>query len=170
MPNGTANIVERYIGVASKGQALDIACGKGRNTHFMAEHGFSVDAVDYSDYALSFLENRPDIHPIEADLDHYTIAPESYDLIVNCYYLERRLFPQIINGLKKGGVLIFETYIEADGEEYHQPSNPDFMLKRNELLKAFMDLDVIYYEEREDVNLRDEKVKVASLVAQMPLA
>ena len=44
--------------------------------------------------------------------------------------------------------------------------NPDYLLKKNELLNAFINLDVIYYEEVNGVNLRGEKNKTASLVAK----
>ena len=166
MPEHVSKIVKKYLPYANAGKALDIACGMGRNTHFLAENGFEVDAVDLSDYALSKIRSLPNINTVEADLDSYRIAENSYDLVVNCNYLDRNHFPRIKAGLKEGGLLIFETFIEAEGEEYHEPSNPDFVLKVNELLDAFGDLQVIYYEEREDVNLRDEKVKIASLVAK----
>ena len=166
MPEHVSQIVVKYLPHANVGKALDIACGTGRNTHYMAENGFEVDAVDLSDYALQKIRALPNINTIEADLDSYRIAENAYVLIVNCNYLDRNHFHQIKAGLKEGGLLIFETFIEADGEEYHQPSNPDFVLKPNELLDAFRELRVIYYEEHEDVNLRGEKVKIASLVAK----
>ncbi|MCJ7764534.1 MAG: tellurium resistance protein TehB, partial [Thiovulaceae bacterium] len=93
----------------------------------------------------------------------------AYDLIVNCNYLDRRHFPQIIEALKKGGLLIFETFIVAHGEVYHQPTNLDFVLRKNELLHTFIGLDIIYYEERDDINSHNEKVKIASLVARKKL-
>ncbi|MFQ5902685.1 MAG: class I SAM-dependent methyltransferase, partial [Candidatus Binatia bacterium] len=34
------------------GRALDIATGKGRNALFLAERGFSVEAIDISEVAL----------------------------------------------------------------------------------------------------------------------
>ena len=49
MPDGTSDILKENIHLAHKGKALDIACGMGRNTHFMADKGFDVDAVDISD-------------------------------------------------------------------------------------------------------------------------
>ena len=166
MPSGVAGIVTDYYGFARGDKALDIACGRGRNTHFLASHGFHVDAVDFSDYALSCVEDADNITKIECDLDTYVIDECSYDLIVNCYYLDRRLLPYIKAALKPGGVVIFETYIEAYGDDFHQPSNPDYVLRVNELLHAFIGLDIIYYEEREDLNLRGERVKIASLVAK----
>ncbi len=166
MPSGVAAIVEKYYGFAAGTKALDIACGRGRNTHFLASNGFHVDAVDFSDYALSCVDDDPNITKCDTDLDHYVIPEASYDLIVNCYYLDRRLFPYIKAGLRPGGVVIFETYIDAAGEGFHQPTNPDYVLRINELLHAFIGLDIIYYEEREELNLRGERVKIASLVAK----
>jgi predicted TPR repeat methyltransferase len=51
MPSEVSAIVVKYIAEANVGQAIDLACGTGRNTHFLADKGFFVDAVDISDYA-----------------------------------------------------------------------------------------------------------------------
>ena len=161
-----AKIVENFSSYATVGKALDIAAGAGRNTHYLAEKGFVVDAVDYSDVALSKIKDIATINKIEADLDTYLFDVNSYDLIVNCNYLDRRHFPLIKEALKEGGVLIFETFIMTTDEGYHQPSNLDFVLRTNELLHAFIGLDIVYYEERDDVNNNDEKVRIASLVAR----
>jgi len=161
-----AVIVERFISIANTGKALDIAAGVGRNTHYLAEKGFVVDAVDYSDVALSKIKDIATINKIEADLDTYIFDVNSYDFIVNCNYLDRRHFPLIKEALKEGGVLVFETFIMSSGEGYHQPSNLDFVLRTNELLHAFIGLDIVYYEERDDVNNLGEKVRIGSLVAR----
>jgi len=158
-------LLEKYIEFASVGDALDLACGIGRNTNFMAEKGFRVDAVDISDYALSCLEESDKINKIETDLDSYDLEVNKYDLIVNINYLNRRLFPQIKEGLKSGGLLVFETFIVAHGD-FDNPANPNYLLRVNELLHAFIGLDIIYYEEKDDINLRGEKTRVAALVAR----
>jgi tellurite methyltransferase len=167
MPGNVAAVVAEFAPEAPEGRALDIACGTGRHTRFLAKLGFKVDAVDYSDYALSQLPDDPRIYPEEADLDHYDIAPQRYTLIVNCNYLDRRLFPAIEAALLPGGVLIFETFLDAAGEPgYHQPSNPDFVLQCNELPRAFAALETLHYDERESENLRGEKVRVATFVGR----
>ncbi|MDD2789244.1 MAG: class I SAM-dependent methyltransferase [Sulfurimonas sp.] len=166
MPEGTSNILEKYLVNAVVGQALDIACGTGRNTHFLADKGFLVDAVDFSDYALSKVRKSSTINKIESDLDKYNITPKKYDLIVNINYLNRRLVSQMKDGLKEGGIIVFETFILAHGDYKHETMNLDYLLRKNELLHSFIGLDIIYYEERDDINLRGEKVKIASLVAK----
>ncbi|MEA3372794.1 MAG: methyltransferase domain-containing protein [Campylobacterota bacterium] len=166
MPGYVAPVVKNYLKYANVGRALDIACGTGRHTNYLAEHGYSVDAVDISDYALSQIPFSDKIRTIEADLDGYEIPKESYDLIINCNFLERNHFPMMIEALKPAGLLIFETFLEAEGEGFHQPSNPDFLLKHNELLHAFESLEIIHYEEHESVNHCNERVNIASLVAR----
>jgi len=158
-------IVQKYAPMAKRGRALDIACGQGRNTHHLLELGFEIDALDLSDYALSQVKDDPKIHKIEVDLDEYNLEKNKYDLIININYLNRRFFHQIKEALQEGGIVIFETFIIAHGD-FDNPQNPEYLLRRNELLHAFIGLDIIYYEERDDVNLRGEKTRVASLVAQ----
>jgi len=165
MRSNVEPLLEKYINNAKIGNALDLACGIGRNTHFIADMGFEVDAVDISDYALSCVKDLENINKIETDLDSYDLRVNKYDLIVNINYLSRRLFPQIKEALKSGGVLIFETFIVAHGD-FDNPANPEYLLRVNELLHAFIGLDIIYYEERDDINLRGEKTRVASLVAR----
>ncbi len=168
MPHETSDILKDNIHLVNKGRALDIACGMGRNTHFLAELGFVVDAVDLSDLALSKVKDIQAINKIEADLDTYELDAENYDLIIKINYLERNLFSQIIKALKSEGVFIYETFVEREGkgEGYHPSSNPAFLLKRNELPEAFGELEIISYAERDTTNLRGEKVRVASFVGR----
>ena len=165
MRKSVAPIIEQYIDEADGAQALDIACGTGRNTHYLVEKGFCVDAVDLSDYALSQIQERDEILKIEADLDSYTLEKERYDLIVNINYLNRRFFPQIKEALKEGGVVIFSTFIVAHGA-FENPKNPEYLLRKNELLHAFIGLDIIYYEEQDNFDVCGEKTRIASLVAR----
>ena len=166
MKHTVSPILEKYIKHSKVGNALDLACGTGRNTHFLEEQGFSVDAVDLSDYALSKIRESQKIRKIEVDLDEYDLEKNSYDLIVNCNYLNRRLMAQMIDSLKEGGLIIFETFIEAHEKPEQGSMNPDYLLKTNELLDVFSEIEIIFYEEKDGVNLRGEKNKTASLVAK----
>lgn len=166
MPQTVSPLVEKYIEHVNIGQAIDVACGTGRNTHYLADLGFLVDAIDISDYALDRVKESSTINKIDADLDKYNLTPNKYDLIVNVNYLNRRLVSQMKDALKSGGVVIFETFIVAHGDFNLPTTNLDYLLRKNELLHSFIGLDVIYYEEKIDVNLRGEKIKVASIVAK----
>lgn len=128
------------------GSALDIACGMGQNSLFLSQQGFTVDSVDISPIALSKFDH-PSIHKTQADFDTFRFEENRYDVIVNAYFLERRLFPYIIRGLKPGGVLFFETFLDTK----ESLSNPDHKLYSQELLHAFLSLDILLFEESEDI-------------------
>jgi len=164
-PMEPSGIVKEYFGLAPGRAALDIAAGSGRNALFLARHGFAVDAVDISDEALSLPAGRhPAVRSICADLDTFDIAPGRYDLILNVLFLSRRLFPQIIEGLRPGGLLIFETLLEPPGGHEGSGHCRDYFLRDNELLHSFLALHIWHYHE-EPSSGQDPVRRLASLVA-----
>lgn len=150
-------ILKDYVELASCGNALDIACGNGRNSIFLAKHGFIVDAVDISTIATKHLSgSNPNINVICQDIDDWIPPQNRYDIIVNIRFLDRRLFPMIKDGLKPGGVLIFESFIDEKREDY--------CLKKNELLEIFHSFHIEYYQEKKSDH-SDKFDQTASLVA-----
>jgi SAM-dependent methyltransferase len=167
-PTVPHDAVVNYHSLAQKGDALDIAAGNGRNSCFLAENGFNVDAVDISTKGLDLIKQQnPSINTIHADLDNYRISENSYDLILNINFLDRRLFPQIISGLKKTGLLIFQTFMDPRlTDAYLDPDKIDRYLSPNELLHAFIFLHVLFYEEKKVEFTNGEILKAAILVAK----
>jgi SAM-dependent methyltransferase len=150
----------RFAPLATTGRALDIAAGTGRNATYLAGKGFLVDALDISEVGLRKTVGRfENLRPVCVDLDTYDIARDTYDLIIDINYLQRRLFPQIIEGLKPGGVLIFETFVIGHPSGGQRPHCRDYLLRPNELLRAFLPLHIYYYRE-----IEEEQNHVASLV------
>ncbi len=168
MTKNVSHTIEKYIDQAKSGYALDIACGSGANSNFLHERGFEIDAVDTSSNTFTQIKKSPTINTIATDLNKYHITPNKYDLIVNINYLNRRLVSQMKDGLKSGGILIFESYMIAHGDFKIPTMDLDLLLRKNELLHSFIGLDVIYYEERIDTNDKGDRVKVASIVAKKP--
>ena len=135
-----------------KGRALDLAAGLGGNSLFLADQGFTVDALDISDVALDrFAGKHPGVTTSCTDLDQYNIPAEAYDLIVNIHFLNRRLFPLIVEGLKPSGLLIVETFLEGNPQQTDETTCRDYLLRPNELLHAFLRLHVLFYEEKENI-------------------
>jgi SAM-dependent methyltransferase len=152
-----SGIVRKYRHMASPGRALDIACGNGRNSIFLAQNGFAVDAVDISTVATDRLAGQhAGIRVLCEDLDTWEFPRNQYDLIVNIRFLDRGLFPQIHAGLKAGGLLIFESFVNGKIDKY--------CLKTNELLQVFGKFRIIYYEEKETEH-GERYDHMASLVA-----
>ena len=165
-PDEVSKIVDKYYSLAKIGTALDIAAGNGRNSTFLTSKGFKVDAVDFSDFALKLTEKKNrKIKVFDEDLDFYRLKTNTYDLIININFLQRRLFPQIQDALKKGGVLIFETFLEDKTKANDDSVKKDHYLNRNELLHSFLNMHVIFYEEKQVMAPIGELRDVASLIA-----
>ncbi|HXX33935.1 MAG TPA: methyltransferase domain-containing protein [Thermodesulfobacteriota bacterium] len=163
--------LKKYIHLLPRGKALDIATGEGRNAVFLAQNGFEVDAVDISEKGLRKARKLARLKGVEidtflVDLDQYQIEKDRYDLIANFYFLKRRLIPRIKKGLKKGGRVIFETYIlEHRMLGAGGPKQAKYFLKPNELLRLFRGFRILCYREgifRE----AGRKKAVASLLAE----
>jgi SAM-dependent methyltransferase len=164
-PTEVASVVKKFYHLASGKKALDIAAGNGRNAIFLSQKGFSVDAVDISEVGLTeFASRYPNINAICADLDQFEIATGRYDLILNVKFLSRRLFPYILEGLKPGGVVIFHTLLGSKSDQGTPEHCRDYLLRTNELLHAFLALQVIYYREAEDPEMKNLD-EMATLVA-----
>lgn len=171
LPKGPHSFLKNHVRLLPKGKVLDLAAGEGRNAIFLAEKGFDVDAVDISGVALKKARQWAKakgvrIRTVVADLDSYSIGEERYDVIANFYFLRRRLIPKIKKGLKKGGRVIFETYLlEQRSIGVAGPRNRRYFLRPNELLGWFRDFRVLVY--REGVFREGGRKKaVASLIAE----
>jgi tellurite methyltransferase len=163
--------LKRYIHLLPKGKALDMATGEGRNAVFLAQHGFEVDAVDISKKGLKKARKLAreigiKVNALLVDLDDYQIEKGRYDLIANFYFLKRRLIPRIGKGLKKGGKVIFETYLlEHRTLAAGGPKQAKYFLKPNELLRLFKNFRILFY--REGIFREGGRRKaVASLIAE----
>jgi tellurite methyltransferase len=163
--------LKRHIHLLPKGRALDIATGEGRNAVFLAQNGFEVDAVDISEKGLKKTQKLArqkgiKINTFLVDLDQYQIVKERYDLIAHFYFLKRRLIPRIRKGLKKGGKVIFETYLlEHRTFGTGGPKQAKYFLKPNEPLRLFRNFRIVFY--REGIFKEGGRRKaVASLIAE----
>jgi len=61
-------------------------------------------------------------------------APGRFDGIVVTNYLHRPLIAALLDALRPGGVLIYETFALGN-EKLGRPSNPEFLLRPHELLQ-----------------------------------
>ena len=152
-----------------RGRALDIACGKGRNTLYLAELGFEVAAMDISAVALDEARKRAGSKQLridwrQSDLDVVQLEEAAFDLVVNFNYLQRSLIRQIKRAVKIGGYVIYETYL-IDQKEIGHPKNSDYLLRHNELLEHFRDFRVLYYREGKFTEV-DEASYRAAILAQ----
>lgn len=141
--------VLRWAPLVGRGAAvLDVACGGGRHARFFAGLGHAVDAVDRDAAAVAALAGVSGVTALCADIENgpWPYAGRQFGGIVVTNYLHRPLFPVLIDALAPGGVLIYETFALGN-EAYGRPSNPDFLLRRGELLQAAAGLRVVAFED-----------------------
>ena len=161
-----AQFLVENIELLPKGKALDVATGTGRNAIYLARSGFEVTGVDISPEAVNNAlaaaqQAGADIRAQVADLEgDYRIEKDAYDVIICFNYLQRSLISQIKEGLRRGGMVVYETFL-ADQAQFDKPKNPVYLLQHNELLCMFRDFRCLSYRE----GIMDKRKAIASIVA-----
>jgi len=80
-------------GAMAPGAALDLGCGNGRNAVLLAQSGFTVEGIDYSQSAIDWAAQRAAEAGVQLRLRHASVfdlalTPRSYDLIYDsgCFH------------------------------------------------------------------------------------
>ena len=149
------------------GDALDAACGGGRNSVFLAKAGMRVTAVDSSAKGLDQArelagQNGVEINWVRADLETFSMPVAAYDLAIVFYFRDPEFYARLRASLRPGGILIYQTFTRDQLQLAKGPRNQDHLLKPGELLAAFADWKIIFYRETTLVE------SMASLVARKP--
>jgi SAM-dependent methyltransferase len=120
---------EHAIQLPSRGKALDVAGGAGRNAIWLARRGLDVTVVDVSDVALDKAERRAQNaglasrmkfvrHDLDADLP---FAP-LFELVLVFHYLNRARRDDYVSLLHGGGTLIAVQPTVQNLERHPSPS------------------------------------------------
>jgi SAM-dependent methyltransferase len=163
-------LVEHRHLLPPQGEALEVAMGTGRNALYLASLGYEVTGIDVSGVAVERCRREAAsrnlrIEAVHADLESYALPRSAYDIVLNLYYLQRDLAPQIGGALRPGGVLVFESFTTGQRQFDWGPQNDEFLLQPGELREVFPELEVLVY--REEVVEGDRGMKaVASLVGR----
>lgn len=140
---------------------LDVAAGHGRNALYLAAQGFAVEAIDRDGAGLARMaaiakqRNFSNLTVRTVDLEAHQAMPatrpdlpkERYDIILAFFYLHRPLFPALLQALKPGGVLMYETFLIDNHLRSQHPRRKEFCLTHNELLNLTAGLRVLHYDE-----------------------
>lgn len=134
-----------------QGKALDLACGQGGNAIMLAKAGLEVSAWDLSSVAISQLSHFAASNDLIVNTqvrDILTSPPEpnSLDVLVVSYFLDRDLCKSLFSALRPGGLLFYQTYCQQKVQQ-QGPNNRDFLLADNELLTLFSAMKVRVYRE-----------------------
>jgi SAM-dependent methyltransferase len=134
------------------GPVLDLACGHGRHTLAAARLGLPVLAVDRDEKALRAIQRAalPRVQCVRADLEagsDLPVAPASCGAILVFRFLFRPLAGAIVEALRPGGLLLYETFTIDQKNLAEGPRNQSFLLEPNELAQLFSRLRLISHEE-----------------------
>jgi len=157
----------KYASALTPSEALDFACGNGRNALYLAKLGFKVDALDISEVALENLSsnNIDNITTKQIDLDNYN-STKRYDLIIKCNYLDRDAIVVLLNQLNPNAIIIIETYMNHPSNT-KPTSNPKFLLEPNELKTFFNhNFEILEYDEFENEPNELYRMMKQSIVAR----
>ncbi len=117
------------------GRALDVACGEGRNGVWLAERGWEVTGVDFSEVGLEKardLAKSRDVQArwVAADLLEYTPEPRAFDLVL-VFYLQvsaahrRAIVRTVAEAVAPGGLFLLVAHDSSNLEHGHGgPQNP----------------------------------------------
>ena len=154
--------IERILRLAPGKRALDIACGEGRNSYYLAQQGFEVTGLDISDVGLGKARQRVEKEGLvvdfqRVDLDNYRFT-DQFDLIINFNFLLRELIPEEVLALSAGGLLIIDTIMESP--QLLASHNPAYLLQRGELLRICEALpgEILFSEELPDDEMPTARV------------
>ncbi len=135
------------------GRALDLACGEGRNAVWLAQQGWEVTGVDFSqvglDKARRLAEQRAvSVQWLLADLVDYIPQAGAFDLVAILYlHVEdeamRKILQRAAAALAPGGTLLVVGHDPTNIEDgYGGPQNPAILMSPDEIVQALPGLTI----------------------------
>jgi 2-polyprenyl-3-methyl-5-hydroxy-6-metoxy-1,4-benzoquinol methylase len=137
-------LVAEVAGLAP-GRALDVACGEGRNAVWLAEQGWRVTGVDFSDVALEKASRLAEARAVEAewlqaDLLAFQTEPRSFELVI-VFYLQlpggprRSILRAAADAVAPGGTLLLVAHDSSNLEHGHGgPQDPSALYTADDVV------------------------------------
>jgi len=140
--------------IPKSGTAIALGDGEGRNGVFLAEIGLQVTSVDLSEAGLSKARDLATrrgvtIETVKADLEDYTMTPDSQDLIVSIYCHLPDVIRQAVHqrtelALKSGGLFILEAFHHSQLKyQSGGPKTTDLLYDLESLMGDFQSLQIL---------------------------
>jgi len=135
------------------GRALDLGAGEGRNAIWLAEKGWTVTAVDFSEVALDKARRIAAAREVEigiehADLTHYQPKPATFDLVLVLYlHLPRSEMACVVDraarAVASGGTFLLIGHDRTNLDRgYGGPRNPEVLYSADEIADLLSGLTV----------------------------
>jgi SAM-dependent methyltransferase len=135
------------------GRALDLAAGEGRNAVWLAEQGWCVTAVDFSDVGIAkgrrLAEARAvEVGWVEVDLMEYQPLPDAYDLVLVCYLQvpeaqRRHIVARAREAVARGGTFLWIAHDLSNLEHgVGGPKDPAVLSGPEDIVSDLPDFEV----------------------------
>ncbi len=155
-----SDVLDAELGSLAPGRALDLGCGAGRSAGWLADRGWRVTGVDFSEVALDLArEAHPEVSWVLADLRDYEPAAEAFDVVLVLYVHvpreERRaILARGAGALAPGGRIVVVGHDVTNlGTGAPGPSRPEVLYTPDEIAR---ELDGLAVEKAERVTRRVE--------------
>lgn len=164
------------------GKALDVACGQGRNSIFLASRGWDVTGFDIDEEALDSAQAKADrmgvfIRTTQKSKKTFKYGVNEWDLIAliyadvicgGCIAYDRAFIRQLKESLKPGGIVVYE-FFHRDALK-----NPPWGCDDDDMKDAFLKVggfEILHYEEKKgyaewDKRKRQKTSKLVFMVAR----
>jgi 2-polyprenyl-3-methyl-5-hydroxy-6-metoxy-1,4-benzoquinol methylase len=149
-----------------QGSLLDVAGGGAHDSLHFARMGLDVTVADVSDVGLIQARQRAlaedlTIETVEVDLERQPLPAGPFNTITVANYLQRELFPAMIERLAPGGILGVVIATETNLERSENPRR-EFLLQADEITTLIGGLEIVHHSE----DWRDNGRHEAHLVAR----
>ena len=162
--------LEAVVDALPAGRSLDLAAGSGRESVFLARRGWEAHAWDHAPEALErasalAARNGVTLHTriVELERGELPALERGFDVVMAFRYLHRPLLPWISAAVAPGGVIVYETFLEAQAR-HGRPNKPRFLLRPGELREAFPGFTI----ERAEEGDPDRPPVMSRLLARRP--
>ena len=145
---------------ADASAGLDLAGGAGRHAIWLAQKGWRMTLLDWSDVALEIARKNAGEQPGDlsveivqgAALDVVTRFHQQgcrFGFVLASFFLDRALLPWLPKILTPGGLLLYRTYNQENERlgNPRGPRNPEYLLRSQELLAVYRDMKIFHYNE-----------------------
>ena len=135
------------------GRALDLACGEGQNSRWLAELGWRVTGVDFSEVAIARASERTgreqlDVEFVCADLLEYEPERDAFDLVL-VFYLQisaierRRVLGRAVSALAAAGTFLLVGHDLTNlTDGVGGPHDPDLLYTPDDIVAELPGLEI----------------------------
>jgi len=173
----------KYLPPSTK--VLDLGCGEGKNSFYLAKKGFDVSSIDISEVGIKKLQDfaKKEKLKIKAEVcgaNSFLDVCEEFDAIfcMNVLqFIDQKNIVSIINKInsktKSKGLNVVASFVaETEKQKQIVMSRGRYLFDEGELKKIYKDWKILFYEEKlgdweTHGELRHRHFKV-KLIAQKP--